>query len=44
MNWSAIVSNVPKNSPYSIKSKTDRGVFDNTIQPNNKIDLNIGYP
>jgi hypothetical protein len=44
MNWSAIIANVLKNSPYSIKGKTGTGGFNDTFPPNNKIDLNIGYP
>jgi hypothetical protein len=44
MNYSAIVGNVFRNNPYSIKGKTGTAAFDDTIPANNKIDLNIGYP
>src|SRR6266536_745840 len=44
MNYSAIVGNVFRNNPYSIKGKTGTAGFDDTIPANNKSDLNIGYP
>jgi parallel beta-helix repeat protein len=43
MNYSAIVGNIFRNNPYSIKGKTGTKPFNDILPAKNKIDLNIGY-